>query len=110
MDGDKATYWAADDGVTAASLQVDLGAGTAFNRVMIQEHIALGQRVKAFVVEMWDGQAWKELGRGQTIGYKRILRFSTVTATKVRLRIEDARACPTISHLGLFLAPAALEK
>jgi len=110
VDGDKATYWAADDGVTVASLEVDLGAGTAFNRVMIQEHIALGQRVKAFVVEGWDGQAWKEIGRGQTIGYKRILRFSTVTATKVRLRIEDARACPTISHFGLFLAPEALEK
>jgi len=33
-----------------------------------------------------------------------------VTAAKVRLRIEDARACPTISHFGLFLAPEALEK
>ena len=102
VDGDAATYWATDDGVLAAALEVDLGAPTAFNRVVIQEHIRLGQRVKAFAVEAWDGQAWKEIGRGKTIGYKRILRIPDVTAQKVRLKIEDARGCPTISNVGVY--------
>jgi len=105
LDGDKNTYWAADDGVIAASLEVDLGAAAAFDRVVIQEHILLGQRVKKFAVEAYDGQAWKEIGRGQTIGYKRILRFPAVTAAKVRLKIEDARACPTIAALGVYKSP-----
>jgi alpha-L-fucosidase len=105
LDGDKNTYWATDDGVIAASLEADLGAAAAIDRVVIQEHILLGQRVKKFAVEAYDGQAWKEIGRGQTIGYKRILRFPAVTAAKVRLKIEDARACPTISAFGLYKAP-----
>ena len=105
LDGNKETYWATDDGVLAASLEVDLGEPVLFSRAMIQEDIRLGQRVKAFAVEAWDGQAWKELGRGQTIGHKRLLRFPAVKAQKVRLKIEDARACPTISAFGLYLAP-----
>ena len=105
LDGDPVTYWAADDGVTAAALEVDLGRPAAFNRALFQEHIALGQRVKAFAFEaLVDGQ-WKELGKGQTIGHKRILRFPDVRAARVRLRILDARACPTLSAVGLYLAP-----
>jgi len=107
LDADPSTYWATDDGVVAASMEVDLGGPATFDRAMIREHTALGQRVRAFALEAWDGQAWKPLGRGQTIGYKRLLRFPPVTAAKVRLKIEDARACPTVSRLGLFLAPEA---
>ena len=105
LDGDPQTYWATDDGVVAASMEVDLGRPTAFNRAMIQEHIRLGQRVKAFKVEAWDGAAWKELARGQTVGRKRLLRFDDIEAQKVRLVIDDARASPTISVFGLFRAP-----
>ena len=106
LDGNMSTYWATDDGVVAASMEVDLGRPTTFNRAMMQEQIRLGQRVKAFKVEAWDGSAWKQVGRGQTIGHKRLLRFPAVTSRKVRLVIEDGRACPTISRFGLFLAPS----
>jgi alpha-L-fucosidase len=41
-----------------------------------------------------------------TIGYKRLLRFPVVTATKVRLTILDARDCPTIREFGLFRTSA----
>ena len=105
LDGDPATYWATDDGVTAASLEVDLGRPAAFSRAVFQEHIALGQRVKAFSFEALVDGEWKELAKGRTLGRKRILRFPAVRAAKVRLNILDARACPTISALGLYLAP-----
>ena len=109
VDGDPSTYWATDDGVLAAALEVDLGRPQAFNRVVLQEYIRLGQRVKGFVVEAWVGAEWKEIGRGQTIGYKRILRIPDVTAQKVRLRITEARGCPTVSALGITCAPAREE-
>ena len=51
--------------------------------------IRLGQRVKGFAVEAFVDGNWKEIGRGTTIGYKRILRFPGVRATKVRLNITD---------------------
>ena len=104
VDGDTATYWATDDGVNTATIEVDLGQPTAFDRSMIQEHIALGQRVEEYAIEAWDGAAWHEVVSGTTIGYKRLDRFDAVTATKVRLVIRKALACPTISAFGVYKA------
>jgi alpha-L-fucosidase len=42
LDGDKNTYWATDEGITNASITIDLGKPTLFNRFMAQEYIRLG--------------------------------------------------------------------
>ena len=76
-----------------------------FDRAMIMENFRNGQRVEAFVIETWDGNAWREIIRGTTIGYKRLLRFDTVISTKVRLRILSARDVQEISKFGLYKAP-----
>ena len=105
VDDDPVTYWAASDGIVEASLTIDMGQQTTFNRFLIQEHIALGQRIKAFTVEAKIDGTWKEIARETTIGYKRILRLPEVTADAIKVNILDAKACPTISHIQLFLAP-----
>ncbi|MDZ7618551.1 MAG: alpha-L-fucosidase [Patescibacteria group bacterium] len=104
-DGDRNTYWAADDDVRAAELVVELGAPTELNRVRVQEHIALGQRIESFAVDARVNGTWREIGQGTTIGPYRILRMPTVTADAVRLRITGSRACPTLSTLEVYLAP-----
>lgn len=108
IDNDKNTYWATDDEVINASLTLNFDKPTKFNRFMVQEYIRLGQRVKAFKIEALVNDEWKELDSQTTIGYKRILRFPTVEATKFRLTILDAKACPVISNLGIFDAPQIL--
>lgn len=108
IDGDKDTYWAADDGVTKASLTIDFGKPTTFNRFLAQEYIRLGQRVKAFTVEALVDGNWKELAKATTIGYKRILRFPTVEATQLRFSITDSKSCPVISNAGIYNAPQIL--
>ena len=105
LDGDRETFWAAEDGVVSASLEIDLGESVTFDRSMIQEHIALGQRVYSYSIEAWDGQDWKEIVRGTTVGYKKLDRFSPVTAEKVRLNIQKSRACPTIETFALYKSP-----
>jgi alpha-L-fucosidase len=105
IDGKKETYWATDDSVTIASLVLTLLKQETFNCVMLQEHIALGQRVEAFEVEQWDGIHWVMVASGTTIGYKRLLRFPNVATDKIRINIRQAKACPVISKIGLFLAP-----
>lgn len=107
LDGDLATYWATDDTVTTATLEIDLGEPTAFNVARLQEPVALGQRVQAYRLEAWDGTAWNVLSRGTTIGHKKLDRFDTVSAQRVRLVIENARACPVIAEFGLHLDPRA---
>jgi alpha-L-fucosidase len=109
VDEDKDTYWATDDNVNTASLTIDLQMPTVFNRFLVQEYIRLGQRVKGFTVEALVDGNWKELTRGTTIGYKRILRFPSVTATKVRLTITDSKSSPVISNIGICNAPVILD-
>jgi len=110
IDGKKDTYWATDDNVKTASMTVNFGKPTTFNRFMAQEYIRLGQRVKAFTVEALVDNEWKQLAKETTIGYKRILRFPTVTATQLRFTITDSKACPLISRVGVFDAPQVLTQ
>jgi alpha-L-fucosidase len=109
IDGNKDTYWATDDNITNASLTIDFGKPTTFNRFLVQEYIRLGQRVKAFAVEALVDGNWKELAKATTIGYKRILLFPAVKATLVRLTITDSKSCPVISNLGIYNAPQILS-
>lgn len=104
-DGDKETYWATDDQVTEASLTIELDGTTEFNRFLIQEYIRLGQRVQEFTVEALVNDKWQELASETTIGYKRILRLPTITASKVRVNIKKSKACPLISNVELYKAP-----
>jgi alpha-L-fucosidase len=104
LDGDSATYWTPADGTVQASLEIDLGQPVTFDRAMLQEMIAQGQRIEQFKLEAWDGQAWKEFAAATTIGYKRLLQFPTVTTSKVRLTILAARDTPMLREFGLFKA------
>ena len=108
VDGNKNTYWATDDAITVATLTIDFGKATTFNRFLAQEYIRLGQRVKAFKVEGLVDGSWKELANGTTIGYKRILLFPAVTATQLRFAITGAKGCPLISNIGVYNAPPIL--
>ncbi len=104
VDRSKHTYWATDDGVTSATLEINFGEIKPFNVSMIQEHIALGQRIYEYSIEVWIG-GWKEIARGTTIGYKRLNHFPTVKVARVRLVIHKSRACPVIQSFGLYNAP-----
>lgn len=103
LDGNPETYWATGDSVHTASVEIDFGETTTFNRLMLQEYIRLGQRVTAFRVFILKNEKWEPLASGTTVGYKRILRFENQTAEKVKIEFE-AKAPLCISKVGLFEA------
>lgn len=104
-DADLNSYWATDDGVTSASLELDFGKEVEFNRFMAQEQIALGQRVKQFSLQVWKNGAYEIIAQQATIGYKRLLRFPTVKTSKLKFTIEAVKACPVINNIAVYLAP-----
>ena len=108
-DNDNETYWATDDGVTSASLILELSQPAEFNVVMLQEYIALGQRVKSFTVDVWKNNRWQNIAVGTTIGHKRLMKTRMIVSDKIRLSILKSRACPTISTFGLYKAPATRQ-
>ena len=99
------TYWATTDGVTSATITFDFKKPQLMNRIMLQEYIPLGQRVKKFAVEYLDGKTWRSVEQGEettTIGYKRLLRFRTVEAKSVRVRIIDSRGPICLNNVGIY--------
>jgi alpha-L-fucosidase len=104
-DGDRKSYWAADDNVRTCELAVCLDKPTRLNHVRVQEYIQLGQRIESFAVDARVDGAWQEVATGTTIGPRKILRIPTVAADAVRLRITGSRACPTLSTLELYHGP-----
>ncbi|ADB39884.1 alpha-L-fucosidase [Spirosoma linguale] len=105
LDASRDTYWAAAEGAKQATLDIDLGKPTTLNRLLIEEYIALGQRVKKFSVAAWQKDGYQTIASGTTIGNRRILRFPTVTTTKIRVSIDESKASPLIRHIEMYNAP-----
>jgi len=104
VDGRRDSYWATDDGVTSATLELLLTEETEFDRILLQEPIRLGQRISEFSVEARVNEEWRPVASGTTIGFKRLLRFSPVRADGIRIRIEESLAPPALSRIGIFKA------
>lgn len=105
IDDDPSTYWAPKDGTLEATLEFRFDEKKTVGKVLLQEYISLGQRVKAFRLEYHDGSRWLPVPTPEqqtTIGYKRILRFRPVEATGLRVTITDSRACPCICTVKAF--------
>lgn len=102
LDGDPMTYWATDDGIFPAILELHMNQKTTFDRIVLQEPIHLGQRISQFEIEIMGSNGWKTIFNGTTIGYKRIIRIPKVNTQKIRLRITEANNTTAISNLELY--------
>jgi alpha-L-fucosidase len=85
-------------------LVINFKKGVTFDRIMLQENIAEGQRVSEGVLEYNDGSAWNEISSFTTIGHKRLFRFKPVTAHRVRLTIKNSKGPVQLAEFGIFKA------
>jgi len=101
-EGNNNTYWATDDGVTSASIEIIFKGTSELKYVVLQEYIQLGQRVRSFTIEAWIDNMWREVGTGTTIGYKRIVRIVPVQTDKIRISVIDAKASLVLSNIEVY--------
>ena len=109
LDDNDDTYWTMDDGETTGSITIDLGEEKIFDVISIEEYIKLGQRVSEFSVDVFTNGVWRNFGSGKTIGAKRLVRNSAVSASKIRINIEDSLAVPLIENVEVYKADEAFE-
>lgn len=102
VDGNKETYWATDDKIKTADIEIDLGNKENVKYIVVQEYIKLGQRVRKFSVEVWKMNKWNLVADETTIGYKRIIKIDPVYTDKIRIKILDSKACPVISNIAVY--------
>jgi alpha-L-fucosidase len=102
IDGNKQTYWATEDAVTRASIEIDLQRLAPVKYVVLEEYIALGQRVSRFSIEVMKIKKWQKVTDGTTIGHKRILKLDDIVSNKIRINILESRACPVLSSVSIY--------
>jgi alpha-L-fucosidase len=103
VDGDPATYWTMNDGTTTGSFEVDLGGPRRVDAFILQEHIALGQRIGGYAIDAWVGGAFQQVVAGTSLGYKRIDALAApVETSRVRVRITQANAVPLVSNFQVL--------
>jgi len=102
FDDDLHTRWATDAEVKEAWLEADFGEPKTFSKVTIREWASGGKRIQKFEVRYRDGNDWKTIFAGTTVGANFRKEFPAVTARVVRLNILEATKGPTIDEFEIL--------
>ncbi len=103
-DGDLKTYWATEDAITEASIELDFGKRIEVNAVLIQEYVPLGQRIRSFTVDAYVNGTFARVATGVTLGNRRIIKFNPIKTQRLKINLE-AKACPLIANIEVYRVP-----
>ena len=97
-DDNPATHWTAGN-FQGDWIEVEWIAPQTFDQVVIDE---LKTAIQRHRIQAWDGARWIDLAQGEGCGPERTHTFAAITATKVRLLIEQATEAPSIRTLRVL--------
>lgn len=112
VDDDDATYWTTDDDTTSGSLTIKWDSAKRFDVVSIEEAIQNGQHINSYKVEYKenDNASWQTMERGVTVGSKRLIRTSPISATQVKITVETSTGkVPQLSEVGVYKASKGFQ-
>lgn len=112
VDDDDATYWTTDDDTTSGSLTIKWDSAKRFDVVSIEEAIQNGQHINSYKVEYKenDNASWQTMERGVTVGSKRLIRTSPISATQVRITVGTSTGkVPQLSEVGVYKASKGFQ-
>ena len=102
LDKDRYSYWATNDGVTQAQLDIKLAKQSTFDIIRLRENIKLGQRIDSVKIEGLVNGKWEVLGKATSIGANRLIKLDKpVSLTDLRVHIY-APVAITLSDFGLY--------
>ena len=99
-DGDPKTRWASDFKARSGWLAIDLGEEKSISGVMISE--IEWPETREFAIEVKQGDAWKEVSRGTTIGADKFIAFPVVRAREIRLNVFKSERPININEFQVF--------
>jgi alpha-L-fucosidase len=90
-------------GPHSAAAELDLGRTVTVGLSRLEEDVARGQCVARYTIKgAQEGEDWRGLARGTTVGYRKLDRFDPAPVRRVRVELEDAVAPPRRLRIGLY--------
>ena len=82
--------------------EVKLNGSQQLSYVIIQENIAMGERVLKYRILGLSGSEWQLLSEGSCIGHKRIEKINEGKFSAIKLIIEESQGTPQIKSLACY--------
>ena len=98
-DENKETRWLADE-IQNQYLEVEWVKPQRFNTIVIDEH---EDNVSAYKLQYLVNGEWNNIYEGTNCGSNKIHTFKSVSSTKCRLFIVDAKQAPSINEIEILL-------
>jgi alpha-L-fucosidase len=92
-------FWEPEEKDSNPWIEIDLGKPQKIAQAIIYER---GTVVKSFELQYQEGEAWKTITKGTTIGAKAEPKFSKFTAQKIRLVLKEFSGAPGIYEIVLL--------
>lgn len=101
-DGDLETYWATDENVFEAEIEIDFSEDKSFNVIGFREFIELGQRVKNIEIFVLKNGEWISVVKSQALGNQRFIEIEDQTTSIIKIRLSTDNECLAISEIGIY--------
>ncbi len=99
-DGDPKTRWASDFAARSGWLEIDLGEEKEIGSFLVSE--IEWKETREFTIEVKQGESWKEVAKGTTIGTDKEIPISPTKARYVRLNLKQATNAININEFQVF--------
>jgi alpha-L-fucosidase len=76
-----------------------------FDVVDLQEAIEHGQTIARYRLDAWDGNAWRTISRGTTIGHRKLDRVAPIRTDRVQVVVEEAMGPVGLAGVSIWKMP-----
>jgi hypothetical protein len=102
-DGSALTRWNSREGEKDGTwLALTWSEPVRFDRVVVDETREWGPRVQEWVLEAREGDEWRPLANGTTLGPVHRIDLPLTTARELRLRMPHATSTPTMNEMDVY--------
>jgi alpha-L-fucosidase len=85
------------------AVELKLRKPARIDHIAVMEEISQGERIREYTLEaLVPGNTWQKIFDGQSIGHKRIVKFSPMEVAKVRLSVTRSIGQPLIRQLAVY--------
>ncbi|MFI5387815.1 MAG: alpha-L-fucosidase [Fimbriimonadales bacterium] len=97
------SYWNDAETNWAGHLKFTFPAETTVDRVVLEEPVAIGQRIKKFHIHTADrANGYKTLATGTTIGVRRVVKIPPTKLKEIWIQIDESRAVPALRRVRFY--------